>query len=205
MYGQLGILSYDEIEDKVQCHICGRWFRSVASHVNKSHGWSADDYREEFGLNKGQSLICEGTREKLSILNKRLGTWKHLPSQTLTKDQLKQFLRRVHEGVDYDLRRQTLLKKSENLKIFNPMNEPEVVERKLAKQHETWYGTPKQRALSKVNIQKAINTIRDRNLRDRKWVCKCGQSFHQKSGHETPTSSLPWSGRSQERARWAPV
>lgn len=177
MYGQLGILSYDEIEDKVQCHICGRWFRSVAAHIWQLHGSTANDYRKEFGLNKSQSLICEGTKQKLSILNKQMGNWKHLISQTMTGPELNRFLRSVRLKPGYRMRQQFNLRQSERLKQYNPMNEPEVVERKIAKEHEVWYGTPRQRELGKINIQKAINTIKARNLRDRKWVCKCGKVF----------------------------
>jgi len=49
-----GALTYDG--ERIQCNICGRWYRSLGSHVVKAHGWSADDYREEFGLNRGQEL-----------------------------------------------------------------------------------------------------------------------------------------------------
>ena len=29
-YGRLGEIAYDSVEDKVQCHLCGGWFRQVA-------------------------------------------------------------------------------------------------------------------------------------------------------------------------------
>lgn len=64
IYGQLGVLAYDEIEDKVQCHICGKWFTSVAVHVIQKHRWTADEYREEFGLNRGQALCSSSLSEK---------------------------------------------------------------------------------------------------------------------------------------------
>jgi len=181
MYGQPGILSYDENEDKVQCHICGRWFRSLATHVNRRHGWSADDYREEFGLNRGQSLICEGMRQKLSILNKQLGNWKHLHSQTMTPEELNQFLRGICTKPGYSQREQASLLKSEILKRYNPMNQPEVQIRKQTTLHESWYGSPRMLAQSRRNHSKMIETIRARNLAAKKWVCRCGQAFPTKT------------------------
>ncbi|PKW16623.1 hypothetical protein [Saccharopolyspora spinosa] len=44
--------------DLVQCHLCGRWFRSVIAHL-RSHGWDHLSYRQAFGLERGESL--EGT------------------------------------------------------------------------------------------------------------------------------------------------
>jgi hypothetical protein len=34
-FGSLGEIAYDRDEDKVQCHLCGEWFRQVGgSHTN---------------------------------------------------------------------------------------------------------------------------------------------------------------------------
>lgn len=33
-YGMLGELAYDAEEDKVQCHLCGGWYRAIGG----SHG-----------------------------------------------------------------------------------------------------------------------------------------------------------------------
>ena len=55
MYGKLGVLETDG--ERVQCHICGRWYRHLGSHAWHSHGMTADEYREEYGLNRGQILV----------------------------------------------------------------------------------------------------------------------------------------------------
>lgn len=176
-YGEGGILAYDPVEDKVQCHICGKWFRGLNNHVLRAHGWTADDYREEFGLNRGQSLICQGTRTILSQLNKKLGNWKHLASQTMTATELNRFLRSVSLKAGYRMRQQYNLRQSERLKQYNPMNEPEVQRRARGKLHESWYGSPRMVALSKRNYRLMIETIRAKNLAERKWTCPCGESF----------------------------
>lgn len=49
--------------DQVLCHLCGRWFRSVVAHL-RSHGWDHLSYREEFGLERGESLEGTDTRQR---------------------------------------------------------------------------------------------------------------------------------------------
>ena len=50
-FGELGELAYDPDEDRVQCHLCGRWYRFVgSSHLRRSHGWTLAQYRDAFHL-----------------------------------------------------------------------------------------------------------------------------------------------------------
>ncbi|MEV6233170.1 hypothetical protein AB0L88_35420 [Saccharopolyspora shandongensis] len=49
--------------DLVQCHLCGRWFRSVVAHL-RSHGWDHLSYRQAFGLERGESLEGNETRRR---------------------------------------------------------------------------------------------------------------------------------------------
>ncbi len=49
--GQLGELAYDPDEDKVQCHLCGGWYRAIgSSHLRRAHGWTLAAYRDAFRL-----------------------------------------------------------------------------------------------------------------------------------------------------------
>jgi rubrerythrin len=42
-------MAYDD--DRVQCHLCGKWFKWVGgAHLRQGHGWSLDEYREAFQL-----------------------------------------------------------------------------------------------------------------------------------------------------------
>lgn len=68
-YGSLpmeGELRYDGY--KIQCHICGKWYRGLATHI-RVHGLTADEYREEFSLNRSQPLcspdISDGLADRL--------------------------------------------------------------------------------------------------------------------------------------------
>ena len=53
-FGKLGELAYDAAEDKVQCHLCGGWYRAIGgSHLRRTHGWSLAEYRDAFRLPMG--------------------------------------------------------------------------------------------------------------------------------------------------------
>ena len=201
MYGQAGILAYDDVEDKVQCHICGKWFRGLNNHVWKTHDLSADDYREEFGLNRGQGLICEGTRQRLSESNKKLGNWKHLNSQTMSKDELSRFLRSIAPERPIKLRQQACLLKAELLTAYNPMNEPEAQKRALTKLRKTYYGSERMKDICRQNIHKCHATIRERNLSERRYTCPCGEAFTNREEGEHHRKKCPVARESSDEKR----
>lgn len=66
IYGEMGVLADDG--EKVQCHICGRWFLALPRHLTSSHKVSAKDYRDQFGLNRTQPLISQGLSERLAVI-----------------------------------------------------------------------------------------------------------------------------------------
>lgn len=50
-FGYMGVVLYDKNEDKVQCHLCGKWFSFIGgSHLHKTHKMPMELYREKFGL-----------------------------------------------------------------------------------------------------------------------------------------------------------
>jgi hypothetical protein len=62
----LGQVPYDADEDRVQCHLCGGWYRAIGSmHLIKCHGWRLDQYRQAFGLLASRSCAV-GVSRKLS-------------------------------------------------------------------------------------------------------------------------------------------
>jgi len=70
-YGQYGVLASDG--ERVQCHICGHWYISLASHVFQTHNILADEYREQFGLKYTRGLIGEA----LHAWKSRYGKWRY--------------------------------------------------------------------------------------------------------------------------------
>lgn len=63
IHGALGVLATDG--ERVQCHICGHFFRSLATHVTRGHGLPADEYRALFGLRHRTGLVGPTLREQL--------------------------------------------------------------------------------------------------------------------------------------------
>jgi hypothetical protein len=55
---------------RVQCHLCGRFYPKLGMRVRKGHGMDSDEYREQFGLNRGTALASPAISKKLS---ERLG------------------------------------------------------------------------------------------------------------------------------------
>jgi len=44
-------------DNKLQCQICGKWYKQVGSHIYQEHKMTAREYRKEYGfdLKKGQT------------------------------------------------------------------------------------------------------------------------------------------------------
>src|SRR5450432_2861735 len=60
--GRLGQIAYDEDADKVQCHLCGGWFRGFGgSHLRRVHGWTLAQYRLAFQLSVQTAAVSVGT------------------------------------------------------------------------------------------------------------------------------------------------
>jgi hypothetical protein len=65
-FAPLGEIPYDPDEDRVQCHLCGEWLRTIGgAHLIKRHGWTVAQYREAFALLKGEPTCARGTSAKL--------------------------------------------------------------------------------------------------------------------------------------------
>ena len=64
MFGQPGILETDG--ERLQCHICGRWYKGLGNHAFKTHDLTADDYRDKFGLRWTTALLAPESSARLS-------------------------------------------------------------------------------------------------------------------------------------------
>lgn len=65
-YGFYGVVLLDTKADKIQCHICGKWFRSLCSHVKNKHGLRLRDYKLKYGISLMTPLVCRGVSRRLS-------------------------------------------------------------------------------------------------------------------------------------------
>jgi hypothetical protein len=61
----LGELVADDDWARLQCHVCGRFFAGLALHARNSHGVKPDEYRERYGLARGQSLYSPAYQAKM--------------------------------------------------------------------------------------------------------------------------------------------
>lgn len=65
----LGVLIVDDDAERLQCHVCGTFWRALGVHVARAHGMAADDYRERFELNRTAPLASPALQERLRVLH----------------------------------------------------------------------------------------------------------------------------------------
>ena len=64
--GYLGVVNYDDVKDRVQCHICGEWVKVLGCHAKERHKMTSSDYRSKFSLPLRGALCARSTARKLS-------------------------------------------------------------------------------------------------------------------------------------------
>lgn len=165
-FGKKGRLSYDPVEDKVQCHICGNWYKKLEAHVWPKHGLLADEYREEFGLNRNTPLASLGFREMKQEETIRLIKEGKIPWPIpggLTPEEL------VTRRQDKTRRLEARLDHSE-YELAHP--------ERVAKMRETKpdYKNPSYRAAMKRGALKRWEEWR-KATGGSQWTCYCGESF----------------------------
>ncbi|HAM34575.1 MAG TPA: hypothetical protein DEB40_03310 [Elusimicrobia bacterium] len=65
-FGYLGVILRDTVSDKIQCHICGKWFKLLSTHLNQAHGISSRAYKFRFGLPLGFPLCGISFSKRMS-------------------------------------------------------------------------------------------------------------------------------------------
>lgn len=70
--GFQGVIMYDDAEDKVQCHICGKYYSLLGKHVSATHNMTTEDYKIEYGLSLGVALCGTGISSLRSKLGRKL-------------------------------------------------------------------------------------------------------------------------------------
>lgn len=63
-YGYFGTVALSKDKKKIQCHICGKMYKSVSSHLSQTHGMTVEEYKDKFGLAGTTTLIGNATRKK---------------------------------------------------------------------------------------------------------------------------------------------
>lgn len=57
-YGYYGTIAYDKSKQYTQCHICGWYYKAVASHIIRKHDYDIPRYKKEYGLAQKTSLTA---------------------------------------------------------------------------------------------------------------------------------------------------
>jgi hypothetical protein len=97
----LGESAYDPDQDRVQCHLCGRWYPVIAgSHLHRVHGWTLEQYREAFRLMKGVPAVAPGVSTALATHTRRRVEAGELPA-----DFTPEWRARRDSGVGYRVQR----------------------------------------------------------------------------------------------------
>lgn len=61
-YGYYGAILMSKDMTKIQCHICGKLFKSLSFHLMNEHKTTAFEYKEKYGLARQTALISESLR-----------------------------------------------------------------------------------------------------------------------------------------------
>ena len=70
--GYKGVVMYDELEDKVQCSECGKWFINITNTHLRSHKLTPTEYKNKNGLLLGTPLISKSLSRTKSINMQRV-------------------------------------------------------------------------------------------------------------------------------------
>ena len=65
LHAPYGELVVEAGTGRVCCHLCGRWFVSLGGHL-RTHGHTAESYREAMGLCRTRRLVAEGLSRSIA-------------------------------------------------------------------------------------------------------------------------------------------
>ena len=128
---QIGEVKYSP-EGLVICHICGKAYKKLLSHVWQKHGIDEKEYKRTFGLNTSQGLICESTRKKLQDAVKK--HYDTVVTNNIVKNGEKTRFYKGSEGrvkskiSVQELNRLTTYGKSMGLKNLKPFQEKKILQ-----------------------------------------------------------------------------
>lgn len=65
-YGYIGIVAEDYKTGELQCHICGKWYELLCTHIYAKHHIDSEEYKEQFGLLTSTALKSMRIRKQHS-------------------------------------------------------------------------------------------------------------------------------------------
>lgn len=107
----LGVIAYDD-RGYVICHICGRAYKRLGSHIKESHGMSIAEYKAKFELcNKAKT-----TEANYSVLMHNLAYKYEMPKRLQEVGKTTRFKRGEKVRLGKKVRLQECINKSERYK-----------------------------------------------------------------------------------------
>ncbi len=85
-------------DDYIICEYCNKAFQSLPRHLEKIHGITAWEYKEEFGLNKNQPLECRNLTETRRKYSKK---YKSIYKKNFKNNKKYQFKKGYKQKIDY--------------------------------------------------------------------------------------------------------
>lgn len=56
--------TYNQYEEgKIQCKLCGGWYKKICSHVVQYHDMTSSEYKELAGHNRVGGVMCDASKE----------------------------------------------------------------------------------------------------------------------------------------------
>lgn len=64
-YGYYGVLISHKENGKIHCHLCGKFYGNLGSHIANDHNMPSKDYKKKFGFSMKQPLCSSSMSAKL--------------------------------------------------------------------------------------------------------------------------------------------
>lgn len=104
-YPEKGVKAKDS-KGRLICHICGRAYDSLSSHIHTKHNISIKEYKEMFQLNRGGSLVSESVRNTCRNNNNYKGK-RHSGRQFYKDHDISKGVSRRLEGINNYIKSRT--------------------------------------------------------------------------------------------------
>jgi len=112
LHGEIGVLAYDPIDDRIQCHYCGGWYQKLETRHLGLHGLTVPLYKEQYGLNVTLPLEIPRITQRRREKNAEHEGWRNLvadyrfaPGTPRTPRETRAQFRREHYASDEQRRR----------------------------------------------------------------------------------------------------
>src|SRR3990167_260280 len=64
--GYQGTVVYDQLQDKILCNECGKWYETLSSHLPRIHKTDQKNYRDKYGINYNIGICSKRLSRKFS-------------------------------------------------------------------------------------------------------------------------------------------